>query len=242
MYRSGIRPSFSSLWPIVAFVLVLAFPLARGREVPEATPDPEKVTQHALDGTGKILEVPFVATPSKVVDKMIGMAALNEGDVVYDLGCGDGRIVFAAVEHKGVRGVGYDLDPARIEECRQKAKAAGLEERTEFHEQDIFTVDLSPATVVTLYLVPEVNNRLLPKLLRELRPGTRILSHNYGFHAWPPEREEVINVPDIGADYSGEHKILYWKVPEDAVALLAAAESAAHPAASPEASPASGAH
>ena len=223
-------------------MLVLAFPLARGREVPEATPDPEKVTQHALDGTGKILEVPFVATPSKVVDKMIGMAALNEGDVVYDLGCGDGRIVFAAVEHKGVRGVGYDLDPARIEECRQKAKTAGLEERTEFHEQDIFTVDLSPAAVVTLYLVPEVNNRLLPKLLRELRPGTRILSHNYGFHAWPPEREEVINVPDIGADYSGEHKILYWKVPEDAVALLAAAESAAHPAASPEASPASGAH
>ena len=239
MARSGIRRTFSSFGPRVAFLLVFAVPAADAREVPEATPDPEKVTQHALDGTGKILEVPFVATPSKVVDKMIEIAALKEGDVVYDLGCGDGRIVFAAIEHKGVRGVGYDLDPARIEECREKAKAAGVEENTEFHEQDIFTVDLSPATVVTLYLVPEVNNRLLPKLLRELRPGTRILSHNYGFHAWPPEREEVIDVPDIGADYSGEHKILYWTVPEDAVALLAAAESAARPAPSPEASPAS---
>ena len=228
-----------SFGPSAAFLLLLALRPAHAREVPEATPDPEKVTQHALDGTGKILEVPFVATPSRVVDKMIGMAALKEGDVIYDLGCGDGRIVFAAVENKDVRGVGYDLDPARIEECREKAKAAGVEESTEFHEQDIFAVDLSPATVVALYLVPEVNNRLLPKLLRELRPGTRILSHNYGFHAWPPEREEVIDVPDIGTDSSGEHKILYWTVPEDAVALLAAAESAARSTPSPEAAPAS---
>lgn len=198
-------------------------------EAPTPTPDPESVTQHAVDSSGKILEVPYVATPAKVVDKLIEMAALRDGDVVYDLGCGDGRIIFAALKHDGVRGVGYDLDPQRIKECEAAAAEAGVTTKATFRQKDIFAADLSPATVVAFYLVPDVNNRLLPKLLRELRPGTRILSHNYGFDAWPPAREESMEVSDIGKDYSGNHSVKLWIVPDDARDLLAAAEAAARP-------------
>jgi SAM-dependent methyltransferase len=222
--------SFAGFSRLIAPCAVVLFrlhsPAISAPTAPSPTPNPETVKQQALDGTGNILEVPFVATPSKVVDELVEMAELRDGDVVYDLGCGDGRIVFAALRSPGVRAIGYDLDPRRIEECLQTSADLGVSSRSEFVQEDIFNADLSLATVVTLYLVPKVNNRLLPKLLRELRPGTRILSHNYGFDAWRPDKIESVEVTGIGKDYSGIHTINYWTVPEDASALISAAESA----------------
>jgi SAM-dependent methyltransferase len=180
---------------------------------PEPTLDPEVSTQWAQDAEGNVLPVPYVATPQILVDKMIEMASLQPDDVLFDLGCGDGRIVIAAAKEMGVKGVGIDLDPKRIGESKHNAQVAGVTDLTTFLQEDIFKVDLSSATVVTLYLVPEVNKLLLPKLIKELKPGTRLLSHNYGFEGWEPSRVETVEIPGKH-DYAGTHSILYWEIPE----------------------------
>lgn len=135
------------------------------------------------------LDVWYVPTPHEVVDRMLYEAKLRPTDVVYDLGCGDGRMVIAAAKKFGTRGVGVDLDPARIKEARANAKAAGVEQLVTFRVGDMFETDLREANVVLLYLLPELNRRLKPKLFAELRPGARVVSHDFDMgKEWPPDR------------------------------------------------------
>ena len=139
-------------------------------------------------------DVPYVPTPMPVVEAMLNMANVTSSDVVYDLGCGDGRIPIMAAQKYGARGVGIDIDPQRVAEANENAKAAGVTGKVKFLVQDLFTSDVSEATVVTLYLLPSVNEKLLPKLQKELKPGTRIVSHAFSFgDAWPSERKEVVD-------------------------------------------------
>jgi len=145
----------------------------------------------------------YVPTPPEVVEAMLQAAAVTSADVVYDLGCGDGRIVITAAEKYGARGIGFDLNPERVAEANENARQAGVADRVEFRQQDIFEVDLSEATVVTLYLLPWLNNQLRPKLQHELRPGTRIVSHGFFLGDWWPYSS---------LDIDG-HFIYFWEVP-----------------------------
>jgi ubiquinone/menaquinone biosynthesis C-methylase UbiE len=134
-------------------------------------------------------DVPYVPTKQEVVEEMLRMAGVKPGDVVYDLGCGDGRIVVTAAQKFGARGVGIDIDPRRIAEANENARRAGVESRVRFAVGDLFEADIREATVVTLYLLPDVNLRLKPKLLRELKPGTRVVSHDFSMgDDWKPEK------------------------------------------------------
>lgn len=148
--------------------------------------------------------VPYAWTRDEVVDEMLRVAQVKPGDVVYDLGCGDGRIVIAAAKQFGAHGVGIDIDPQRIAEARYYAKRAGVAELTHFRIADVLTADFRDATVVMLYMLPDFNRRLRPHLLDELKPGTRIVSHKYGFgDDWPPEQTFKV----------GNSTIYLWTVP-----------------------------
>ena len=139
-------------------------------------------------------DVVYVPTPHPVVDAMLKMAKVGPNDVVYDLGCGDGRIPITAAQRFGARGGGIDIDPVRIGEANENAKAAGVTARVTFLNQDLFTSDFSEATVVTLYLLPSLNEKLMPKLKAELEPGTRIVSHAFDMgSSWPPEKTEQVD-------------------------------------------------
>lgn len=152
-------------------------------------------------------DVPYVQTPGDVVNAMLRLAAVGKDDVVYDLGSGDGRIVITAARDFGARGVGIEIDPRLVAESVRWAQRAGVAERVRFVQQDFFQTDLSPATVVTLYLSQGLNARLRPKLLRELRAGTRIVSHRFDMGDWRPEQQ-------IRVDVSGaEHTVYVWTVP-----------------------------
>jgi len=140
----------------------------------------------------KRLDVPYVPTPPPVVDAMLAMAKVAASDVVYDLGCGDGRIPIAAAQKYGARGIGIDLDPVRIAEANENAKLAGVTGKVTFLNQDLFTSDFSDATVVTLYLLPSINEKLIPQL-KALKPGTRIVSHAFDMGAsWPPDSKQEV--------------------------------------------------
>ncbi|MGC9969581.1 MAG: class I SAM-dependent methyltransferase [Bryobacteraceae bacterium] len=146
----------------------------------------------AQEKQGKTLREPdviFVPTPEDVVEQMIKLANVHKGDVVYDLGCGDGRTVIAAAKLPGVRGVGIDISPERIKESIENARKAGVMDRVTFREEDLFEADIKDATVVLLYLLPRLNLKLRPKLWRELKPGTRIVSHDFDMNDWKPEQE-----------------------------------------------------
>jgi SAM-dependent methyltransferase len=150
-------------------------------------------------------DVVFVPTPEAVVEKMLDMAGVKAGDVVYDLGCGDGRIVIAAAQKRGARGVGIDIDPQRIQEATANARNAGVADKVKFLQADLFTSDIREATVVTLYLLPTLNVKLMPKLKQELKPGTRIVSHAFDMgDSWPPEQK---------ADVDGR-SVYYWTIPK----------------------------
>jgi len=153
------------------------------------------------------LDVPYVPTHERIVAAMLEMASVTKDDVLYDLGSGDGRIVIAAARQFGARGVGIDLDPQRIREANDNAREAGVTDRVQFVLGDIFDADLRPATVVTMYLLQEVNLRMRPKLTRELRPGARIVSHNYDLGDWVPERKQTIEVSGTS------HQVFRWTVP-----------------------------
>jgi protein-L-isoaspartate O-methyltransferase len=149
---------------------------------------------------------PFVATPPDVVDRMLALARVGPQDVVYDLGCGDGRIVIAAARAHGARGVGVDIDPARIDEARENARLAGVEHLVTFRVEDARATDVSEATVVTLYLVAALNVQLRPRLTAQLRPGARVVSHNFPMGDWDPDRVDVFRSAD------GQTRTLYlWK-------------------------------
>jgi hypothetical protein len=153
------------------------------------------------------LDVPYVPTPDAVVARMLEVAKVGPDDLLYDLGSGDGRIVVTAAKKYGARGVGYDLNPKRIEESNENARRAAVTDRVRFVKQDLFEADLSGATVVTLYLLPDVNLKLRPKLLKDLAPGTRVVSHNYGMGDWDP-----VSVDEIDVD-GAKHFVYYWTVP-----------------------------
>jgi cyclopropane fatty-acyl-phospholipid synthase-like methyltransferase len=134
-------------------------------------------------------DVFYVPTPQAVVDAMLKMVHVTDQDVVYDLGCGDGRIPITAALNYGARGVGIDIDPRRIEEANENAKAAGVAGKVTLITQDLFESDIHDATVVTLYLLPSLNERLMPKLKKELKPGSRVISHAFGMpDSWPPDQ------------------------------------------------------
>jgi tRNA G37 N-methylase Trm5 len=135
---------------------------------------------------------PFVTTPQEVVERMLALAGVTSKDVVFDLGSGDGRIPITAAKKYGARGVGVDIDPQRITESRANAKAAGVAHLVEFRLEDAMTVDVSPATVVTLYLLSSANLKLRPLLTKQLRPGARIVSHAFSMGDWAPEKIEDI--------------------------------------------------
>ncbi len=145
---------------------------------------------------------PFVPTPQDVVARMLALAQVTKNDVVYDLGSGDGRLVIAAAKI-GARGVGIDIDPQRIEEGRANAKAAGVEHLVEFRLQDALEADLSDATVVTLYLLSSSNAKLRPRLTEQLKPGARIVSHQFGMGDWEPAKVETFT------DGNGTSRTLY---------------------------------
>lgn len=153
-------------------------------------------------------EVPYVPTPNQVVEGMLQLAQVDEEDILYDLGSGDGRIPIAAAEQFNIqRGVGVELRPDLIEKSQQKAQEAGVSNRVEFLQQDLFATDLSAATVVTLYLLPEVNLKLRSKLFQELRPGTRVVSHDFDMGDWEPERVIQVQGP------VRRHTLYYWIIP-----------------------------
>jgi SAM-dependent methyltransferase len=160
--------------------------------------------QAAAPAPARTPDVIFVPTPEDVVDKMLEMAKVQANDVVYDLGCGDGRIVIAAAQKHGATGVGIDIDPQRIQEAKANALKAGVTAKVKFMQADLFTSDISQATVVTLYLLPTLNVKLMPKLMAELKPGTRIVSHAFDMgDSWPPEQK---------ADVGGR-SVYYWTIP-----------------------------
>jgi SAM-dependent methyltransferase len=154
-------------------------------------------------------DVEYVPTPHNVVAEMLRLAEVKRTDMVYDLGCGDGRVVIAAAKQYGARGIGVDIDPKRIKESHANARQAGVVERVKFLQQDLFATDIREATVVTLYLLPQLNRQLRPKLLSDLRPGTRIVSHDFDMGDWYPDK--TLRVP--GASY--EHTLFYWVIPAD---------------------------
>lgn len=140
------------------------------------------------------LDVPYVPTPQAVVDRMLVLAKVGKGDVLYDLGSGDGRIVITAAKRYGAQGIGIDLDPARIREARENAGKAGVEGQVKFIAGDLFKADLSDADVVTLYLLNSVNRDLRPQLWRQLKVGTRVVSHAFDMGSeWPPEKTEQVH-------------------------------------------------
>ena len=161
------------------------------------------------DGT-----VPYVQTPMEIVERMLRMAEVKKDDYVIDLGSGDGRIIIEAAK-RGARGLGVDIDPNLVKHATDNAQKAGVGERTQFMVKDIFETDLSTATVVAFYLLPDFNAKLLPKLLA-LKPGTRIVSHDGGIADWPPDERLEMRAPEKPVGVGGVSRVELWIVPADA--------------------------
>jgi SAM-dependent methyltransferase len=172
-------------------VLLLAGPPPAAQE-PVPVPLPSVLQNPEKPQGSRAPDIHYVPTPPEVVDEMLRMAKVKKEDIVYDLGSGDGRIVIAAAKQYGARGVGIDIDPERIREARENARREGVEHLVEFREADLFESNFSRATVVTLYLLERLNLRLRPKLWKELKPGTRIVSHQFGMGDWQPEQTATI--------------------------------------------------
>lgn len=157
---------------------------------------------HQTTPTTRTPDIHYVPTPTDVVEAMLKVAQVSSRDLVYDLGSGDGRIVIEAARRYGARGVGVELDSALVERARDAARKAGVEDKVSFVQGDLFTTDLSSATVVTLYLSPSINLRLRSKLERELRPGARIVSHRFPIGDWVPEQDLTV----------GSNHVLFWTI------------------------------
>jgi SAM-dependent methyltransferase len=167
----------------------------------EATADR---TAQSAASTLREPDIHYEPTPQPVVEQMLELARVRAGDVVYDLGSGDGRIPITAARMPGVRGVGIDIDPVRIEEANANARAAGVTDRVSFRNEDLFVADFSEASVVTLFLYPDLNLKLRPRLLKELRPGARVVSYWHDMGDWKPDRVEAV----------GDANIYLWTIPE----------------------------
>ncbi|MBM3745533.1 MAG: class I SAM-dependent methyltransferase [Acidobacteria bacterium] len=148
-------------------------------------------------------DVVFVPTPPEVIEAMLKLAEVTKNDVVYDLGCGDGRIVTAAAKDFGARAIGIDIDPQRVSEARERIAQAGVGNRATIRHEDLFEADIKEATVVTLYLLTSLNEKLKPKLLRDLKPGTRIVSQTFDMGDWKPEKEIEVD----------GRNVYFWRIP-----------------------------
>ena len=158
-------------------------------------------------------EIPFVPTPIEVVDKMLELAAVKKGDVLYDLGSGDGRIVIRAAKKYGVRAVGIEMDQLLLKKAQTDAKAAGVSHLVEFRAQDALQTDLSRATVVTLYMLPWFNEKMRPNLKKYLKPGARIVAHDFGIEGCPPDK--TVKLPQLEikrGGYKHQHVLYLWKI------------------------------
>ncbi len=190
------------LWLVLFVLLAAGGGLVSGRR---GILDAGAVAQAQEDMDKKI--VPYVPTPQEVVDRMLELAQVKKGDVVYDLGSGDGRIVVTAAKKYGVKAIGYEIDPQRIKESHENIKKAGVEKLVEIKQQDIRTVDLSGASVLTMYLLPEVNLMLRPNIWSQMKPGSRVVSHDFDMGDWKPVKTEHIK------DGSGwDHTLYFWRV------------------------------
>ena len=167
------------------------------------------ITQDAKQDAKEVHEpdVIYVPTPQNVVDKMLEIAKVQKTDLLYDLGCGDGRIVATAAKKYGCEAVGYDIDPIRIEESLETVRMNGVEQLVKIEQRDIFTLDLSPANVVTLYLLPELNVKLIPQL-KQLKPGSRIVSHDFRMKGVKPDM-----MVRLSGDDGKTHKVFLWTTP-----------------------------
>ncbi len=161
---------------------------------------------HGLFGVADL--APFVPTPMAVVDKMLELAGIDKDDILFDLGCGDGRIVITAAKRYGARGVGIDIDPQRIDESRRAAKEAGVEALVEFRIQDVMKADIRKATAVTIYLLPESNALLRPILEDQLKPSTPVVSHNYSIPGWEDKEITYVTIQDGTGQ---EHTIFVYR-------------------------------
>jgi SAM-dependent methyltransferase len=173
----------------------------------------------------QVPDIEYVPTPQNVVDKLLDVAKIGKDDVLYDLGCGDGRIVINAAKRFGIKAVGFDIDPKRVAESRANVKSNGVEHLVTIEQKDIFTVDLSKATVVTLYLLPELNVRLIPQL-EKLKPGSRIVSHDFDMAGVEPEKTWTVIARDHREPVNREHYVYLWKTPLQKAAAAPAAKPA----------------
>lgn len=198
----------------VAFALVAAGLLLSGllpRPGSAQAPDsvaPPALPQSALTtapDTSVDTDVPFVRSPKEVVVRMLELANVGEDDVVYDLGSGDGRIPITAAQQFGARGVGIEIRPDLVEKARRRAKMTGVADRVSFKQGDLFKADFSDASVVTLYLLPDVNTRLRPRLFEQLEPGTRVVSHGFDMDAWEPDTTVQ----------AGDSYVYLWTIPDE---------------------------
>jgi SAM-dependent methyltransferase len=198
-FKHAILKNKAGIIPILLWLLI-AYPIA--------------------DANAQDLDVPFASTPPNVVERMLEVANVGPGDYVIDLGCGDGRIVIAAAK-RGAFGHGVDLDPKRIREARDNAQKSNVSEKVMFLEEDIFKTEISRASVVTMYLLSTVNEDLRPRLLEELEPGTRIVSHNFGMGMWEPDEHLILGDSYMDKDNLTidqqlevlDHEIFLWIVP-----------------------------
>ena len=161
-------------------------------------------------------QTPYVPTPQNIVDRMLEIAKVSARDYVIDLGSGDGRMVITAAKKYGARGFGVDLDRRLVIRANQLAAKAGVADRAVFYERDLYDTDLSAASVVTIYLLPEVNLMVRPKLLATLKPGTRIVSHDYNMGEWPPDQQMIFDAPDKPVGRDKTSKVFFWVVPGNA--------------------------
>lgn len=205
------RPCSARAWGVVLFMLALSGGAAQAQPDTARTQPDTARTQPGTVGTDTVeKDAPFVATDRRVVRRMLELAGVSAGDVVYDLGSGDGRIPILAAQEFGATGVGIEIDPGLVAKARARAKAAGVADRVEFRQKDLFEADVREATVVTLYLWPEINAKLRPTLLRQLEAGDRIVSHDFRMGRWAPDR-----TVEAGPDKTGTAFLHLWAVPDD---------------------------
>jgi len=161
-------------------------------------------------------EIPFVPTPIEVIDRMLELAEVKKGDVIYDLGSGDGRIVIRAAKKYGVRAVGIEMDSSLLDKARKAAKAEGVGHLVEFRSEDALKADISRATVVTLYMLPWFNEAMKPNFKKMLKPGARIVAHDFGIEGWEPDKTEKLPGFELKAEgHKHQHTIYLWRIGEN---------------------------
>ena len=189
----------------LSFVSLVVGGACGATAAPATTNAPAATAQAApQEAASRRPDVIYVPTPEEVVEAMLQVANVTKNDIVYDLGSGDGRIPVTAAKKYGARGVGIDIDPQRIKEANENVARNNVGDKVKIINADLFTTDISEATVVTLYLLPSLNVKLMPKLMKELKPGTRIVSHAFDMGDWKPEKELDVN----------GRKVYYWTIPK----------------------------